>query len=129
MNKEDIRLARANTPIRTAVQATGKVWFYVPEADLDQLAAKHPTSYLGILESWRASLWNQDFYDIEGNTIYVVGSYADRCGEVKLIQIVGEYEPDGNCIRIVSASNENMGKRNWKAIKKDTRRILKSRLR
>jgi hypothetical protein len=128
MTKEDIRLARANLPIRAAVQASGKVWFYVPENDLNELVRQYPESYLGILESWRTSLYNQDFYDVKGKNIYVVGSYCDAQGSVKLIQINGVYEPEDNTIRITLASNQEIEKRNWKAIKKDARRITKARL-
>lgn len=125
--RKDLRLARANRPIRTILGKAGKVWFYVPNDLLDRLAQDNPNHYLSELETWRNALWNQDYYciNVVNGTVYVhIACSVLSGGKPVLLEIVGVVEDD--YIRLTDVLTEPRVYE-WKAIKREARKFYKGR--
>lgn len=125
--QNDLRLARANRPIRTVLGKEGKIWFYIPLEMLNELADAHPNDYLSRIKTWRNALWNQDFYHIEVNdgqvAIHIAATVISG-GKPTVLELVGLVEDD--YIRLVEVF-EKPHVADWKAVKKDSRRFYKKK--
>ena len=122
-NRNGIRLAQANAPIRKELKHEGKLWFVVDEESINALSFQYPNSYLGILETWRKALYNQTLYKVYGgNCVSVVGIYVDN-GNPMFMFFDGIMK-DG-AIVLESASNYHPSPADWKFVKKDSRKLNK----
>lgn len=124
--KKDLRIARANTPIRLLVSREGKVWIYIPEEFANEIATKRPDTYLDYFEKCAKALYNQDFYfvDDDGN-IHIACPVVEK-GKIQFMEFVGK--PDGNYIRL-SDIRTTISTAEWRYVKSETRRIAKNKLR
>lgn len=124
--KKDLRIARANTPIRLLVSREGKVWIYIPEEFANEIIAKRPESYLYYFDKCAKALYNQDFYFVDGGGRIHIACPVVENGKISFMEFVGE--PDGNYIRLTDIQT-NTSIAEWRYVKLETRRIAKNKLR
>lgn len=122
--KTDLRIARANTPIRHHMGAKGKVWFYVKAEDADKIAAAHPYEYLRIFETWKEALYNQCFFYFDEFGSVHVACPVFNGKRIAILEIVGT--PEEDYIRIMNA-DYCVGEAEWVPVKAESRRIAKHR--
>ena len=125
---KDLRLARANTPIRLLVKSEGKVWIYVPDEIIEDLVKAKPTCYLAELQKWKNALYNQDFFYQDGNgSLHIACPLLGDDGEIGTIEFVGV--ADGDYIRLVDVrTGKDVSKADWHFVKLESRRIGKNKI-
>lgn len=84
-----IRIWKLNTPIRKALfnNAPQIVGIYIDNDFLNQLAIDYPYNYLSILSDWKAALYNQIAFRLDGDGRLHIACFFIKDGEVTPIDL------------------------------------------
>lgn len=113
-----LRIWKANAAIKRELGLEGIVPMYVTDPDLDKLARDYPQDYIGRLESWMHTLFNQTYYRATDIGVDVAASRVND-GTIECRTFVCEKTDLG--LRIMSVKDGFDGS-GWKSVKSEGRR-------
>ena len=121
---KDVRLARANTPIRRMVKPDGKVWLYLSEKFLNDFALKHPYDYLRRLSQYARALYFQTFYFVDKKKNIHIACSVVKDDQPSYLEFIGHIEGEDILITDIK---DTCTTADWNAVKLETRRIAKAK--